>query len=66
MDFKYKVKTLGYTTDQLLAMGFAVNVHECKPGEHWAIASSGSRMRELIKKNLLNTITQPEAIRGYK
>lgn len=63
MDFKYKVKTLGYTVDQLLAMGFSVNTHGCKAGEHWAIASSGSAMKSLIAHNHLNTITEPEAIR---
>lgn len=62
MDFKYRVKTLGYTVDQLTAMGFGVNMYDCQPGEHWAIASSGSAMRRLIKRHDLKTITQPEAI----
>lgn len=64
MDFNYRVKVLGYTADQLLAMGFGVNTYECKVGEHWAIACSGSHMDRLIKRHQLNTISQPEAIRG--
>lgn len=64
MDFKYRVKTLGYTIDQLLSMGFSVNVADCKSGEHWAVACSGSAMRRMIKRHNLTTITQPEAIRG--
>lgn len=63
MDFHYRVKTLGYTTNQLLAMGFAVNITDCKPGENWAIASSGTAMQRMIKRHNLKTITQPEAIR---
>lgn len=63
MDFNYRVKTLGYTTDQLLAMGFGVNTYECKPGEHWAVACSGSSMRDLVKRNNLTIISEPEAIR---
>lgn len=64
MDFNYRVKTLGYTADQLLAMGFGVNTYECKPGELWAVACSGSSMRDLIKRKNLNIIGQPEAIRN--
>jgi hypothetical protein len=64
MDFNYRVKAIGYTTDQLLAMGFGVNTYECQPGEHWAIACSGSAMDRLIKRHKLNIVGQPEAIRG--
>lgn len=63
MDFNYRVKVLGYTTDQLLAMGFGVNTYECKPGELWAIACSGSAMDQKIKRHKLTTIGQPEVIR---
>lgn len=65
MNFKYRVKVLGYTVDQLLTMGFSVNTHDCKTGELWAIACSGSDMQHLIKKNALELklITSPEAIR---
>lgn len=64
MDFHYRVKAIGYTADQLLAMGFGVNTYECKPGEHWAVTCSGSSMRNMIKRHNLNIVGQPEAIRG--
>lgn len=64
MDFHYRVKLLGYTTDQLLNMGFGVNTYDCEPGELWAIACSGSHMDRLIRRHKLSIIGKPEAIRG--
>lgn len=65
MDFNYRVKVLGHAIADLLKMGFAVNGHECKPGEYWVIGCSASWLRSKIKRHKLNAITSTfEAIRG--
>ncbi len=63
MNFNCRVKTLGYTMGELLAMGFAVNNYDCEPGEHWAITGSEWDMERMIKHHNLKTITQPETVR---
>lgn len=63
MNFSYRVKVLGYTMDQLLAMGLAVNGHECAPGEYWIIAVGSSQLEHLIKCHSLSVISDIECIR---
>jgi hypothetical protein len=64
MNFNWRVKVLGNTSDALLAMGFAVNTYECASGEHWVIGCSHSQLEADVKRNGLTAITQYEAIRG--
>lgn len=64
MDFNYRVKVMGYTAEQLLAMGHAINTYECAAGEHWVIGPSRSWIDEKIKSQKLTIIGQPEAIRS--
>lgn len=64
MDFNYRVKVLGESIDSLLAMGFAVNAHDCKPGEYWVIGCSKTFLQNKVQARKLKTISQYEAIRG--
>lgn len=63
MNFNYRVKVLGCTVDQLLAMGHAVNSYECNAGEHWIIGCSQSQLEAAIQRDKLTIVSDYEAIR---
>lgn len=63
MNFNYRVKVLGFTVEQLLAMGHAVNSYECNAGEHWIIGCSRSQLENAVKHDKLTIVSDYEAIR---
>jgi len=63
MDFNYRVKVLGTSLQQLLDMGFAVNAHDCQPGEYWVIGCGRTSLENQVIHHSLTTITPYEAIR---
>lgn len=63
MNFNYRVKVLGKSVDQLLALGLDVNTQGCNGGELWAIATSSSRLESIVDRYSLTIISNIEAIR---
>lgn len=63
MNFNYRVKVLGKSVDQLLALGFSVNTHGCAEGELWAISTSSSKVTSMVERHRLTAISAVEAIR---
>lgn len=64
MNYSYRVKVLGYTVDELIRKGFAVNTFECAKGELWVTSCSRTQLERDVHRHGLKTISNIEAVRS--
>lgn len=64
MNFNYRVKVMGTSLQDLINMGFAVNAHDCQPGEYWVIGCGQTSLENKVGQHSLVTVSQYECLRG--
>lgn len=60
MRYNARVKVLGYTVQQLLDLGHAVNTFDCEPGVQWIIGPDSDWLEKAIKRQGIVTIGKIE------